>query len=97
MLFHVSEETHLDSFIPRASVYTDAPVVWAINADRLHNYLLPRDCPRVTYYAGVRTTQTDVKRFLGTSASVVAVESVWWDRLLSCRLFVYHLPSVSFQ
>jgi hypothetical protein len=25
------------------------PVVWALDDQRLRNYLVPRDCPRVTY------------------------------------------------
>jgi hypothetical protein len=52
MLFHVSEDSGIERFEPRPSRYADEPVVWAIDADRLRNYLLPRQCPRVTYYAG---------------------------------------------
>src|SRR5262245_31290323 len=96
MLFHVSEESGIERFEPRPSPYTDEPVVWAIDADRLRNYLLPRECPRVTYYAGCETTAADVERFLGANPAVVAVESVWLDRLRSCRLYCYHLPPESF-
>jgi hypothetical protein len=49
VLFHVSEEAGLARFEPRPSPSADAPVVWAVDADRLRNYLLPRECPRVTY------------------------------------------------
>src|SRR5262245_31758539 len=97
MLFHVSERSGIERFEPRPSYYTGAPVVWAIDADRLRNYLVPRDCPRVTYYAGPATTVADVERFLGSSPAVVAVESGWWDRLRSCRLYCYHLPPESFE
>ena len=38
------------------------------------NYLLPRDCPRVTYFAGRETAAADVERFLGSSPAVIAVE-----------------------
>ena len=96
MLFHVSEESGIERFEPRASEYTDEPVVWAIDAERLRNYLVPRECPRVTYYAGRETDAADVERFLGTSPAVVAVESGWWERLRSCRLFCYHLPPETF-
>jgi len=71
--------------------------VWAIDSDHLRNYLLPRDCPRVTFYAGAKTTQSDAQGFLGTSAAVVAVEQAWFERLQSCRLYVYHLPPDSFE
>lgn len=96
MLFHVSEEAGIEWFQPRPSDYTAEPVVWAIDAGRLHNYMVPRDCPRVTYYAGRKTTARDVEQFLGSSASVVAVESSWWERLRSCRLYCYHMPPQTF-
>ena len=97
MLFHVSEESGIERFEPRPSKYTDEPVVWAIDADRLHNYLLPRECPRVTYYAGPETTAADRERFLGSSPAVIAVESAWLERLRSCRLYCYHLPPTTFE
>src|SRR5262249_46471657 len=97
MLFHVSEESGIERFEPRPSQYTNEPVVWAIDADHLRNYLVPRDCPRLTYYAGRATAVADVQRFLGSSLAVVAVESGWWERLRSCRLFCYHLPPESFK
>jgi hypothetical protein len=97
MLFHISEESAIERFEPRSSNYTTEPVVWAINADRLHNYLLPRDCPRVTYYAGPDTSAADVQRFLGSSPAVVALESGWFERLRSCRLYSYHLPPDTFE
>lgn len=97
MLFHLSEETGIERFEPRPSDYTLDPVVWAISADRMCNYLLPRNCPRVTYYAGPDTTPTDVARFLGDSRIVVAVENGWLERIKSCRLCCYHLPPETFE
>ena len=97
MLFHVSEEPGIARFEPRPSALASEPVVWAIDAERLRNYLTPRDCPRVTYYAGPGTATLDVERFLGASTSVVAIESGWLERLRSCRLYVYHLPPDTFQ
>jgi hypothetical protein len=97
MLFHVSEESGIERFEPRPSQDTDGPVVWAIDADHLRNYLLPRDCPRVTYYAGRETSAADVDRFLGSSPAVIAVEGAWLERLRSCRLYCYHLPRETFE
>lgn len=97
MLFHISEESSIERFEPRPSPYAAEPVVWAIDADRLHNYLLPRDCPRVTYYAGPQTTAADVERFLGSSPTVVAIESAWFERVLVWRLYCYRLPPQTFQ
>jgi hypothetical protein len=96
MLFHVSEEPGIERFEPRPSQNADEPVVWAIDTDRLCNYLLPRECPRVTYYAGRETTAADVEQFLGSSPAVIAVESAWLERLRSCRLYCYHLPPQTF-
>jgi hypothetical protein len=97
MLFHISEEAAICRFEPRPSPFTDHPVVWAIHEDRLHNYLTPRDCPRVTYFATAQTTPADVARFLGESRAVVAVEGVWLERWRSCQLYKYHLPSDTFS
>lgn len=96
MLFHLSEENGIERFDPRPSEYTPDSVVWAISADRMCNYLLPRDCPRVTFYAGPDTSGADVKRFLGESRAVIALESDWLERIKSCRLFCYHLPVDTF-
>jgi hypothetical protein len=96
-LFHVSEEPGIERFEPRASVYTDVPVVWAVDDERLRNYLLPRECPRVTYYAGRETTTDDAERFLGSSQAVVAVESGWWERVQYCRLYSYHFDAAGFE
>lgn len=75
MLFHVSEQPDIQLFEPRWSEQANRNVVWAIDADHLRNYLVPRECPRVTYYAGPQTASADVKHFLGTSQAVVAIES----------------------
>jgi hypothetical protein len=97
MLFHVSEVAGIERFEPRPSQYAAEPVVWAIDADHLRNYLLPRECPRVTFYAGRETTVADVERLLGSSPAVIAVESAWLERLRSCRLYCYDLPAETFK
>jgi hypothetical protein len=96
MLFHVSEEAGIERFEPRPSPSADGLVVWAVDQDRLRNYLLPRQCPRVTYYAGPDTAAADVARFLGPGPAVVAVEIGWLDRIRSCRLFCYEMPAQTF-
>jgi hypothetical protein len=105
-LFHVSEDGAIGRFDPRplpSGAVGVAPierVVWAIDAAHLHNYLLPRDCPRVTFYArhdrvGV-TTDTE-PLLAGTTASrVIAVESGWIDRIRRTSLFCYELPADGF-
>src|SRR5262245_45763779 len=76
-LFHVCDRSGIDRFEPRPSARAHDPVVWAIDDERLRNYLLPRDCPRVTYSAAGDATHADVARFLGAAEAVVAVESQW--------------------
>jgi hypothetical protein len=71
--------------------------VWAIDDEHLRNYLVPRDCPRVTYSVALGTTVTDRERFLGSSAAVVAIETGWFERMRSCRLHCYELPGDTFE
>jgi hypothetical protein len=97
VLFHVSEQADIELFEPRWSESAAKKVVWAIDADHLRNYLVPRDCPRVTFYAGPQTVSADVQQFLGKSQSVIAIESGWFEHLRSCRLFCYHLPDDTFE
>ena len=98
MFFHVSEQRDIERFEPRrGSGFDNIPVVWAIDGERLRNYLLPRDCPRVTCYAGPKTTDADRERFLGSSAAVIAIERHWFEALRRCRLYCYHLPAETFE
>jgi hypothetical protein len=97
VLFHVSEEPGIAEFTPRPSKYTSDPVVWAVDDEKIRNYLVPRECPRVTYYAGAETTAEDRARFLGTSAAVVAIEARWWKRIRSFSLHRYRLPMDTFE
>ncbi len=97
MVFHVSEDRSIERFEPRAPEQGGDPVVWAIDDRRLRNYLLPRECPRVTYYAGRQTTHADVERLLGLSVAVIAIEREWFARVRSCRLYCYHLPPETFE
>jgi hypothetical protein len=97
MLFHISEEANISRFEPRPSEYTSEPVVWAIDDAHLPNYLVPRDCPRVTYYAGPQTSDADREILLGLGSAVVAIEQLWMARLEQCRLYCYSLPVQTFE
>jgi hypothetical protein len=105
-LFHVSEDGTIGRFDPRplpsgaAGVAPDERVVWAIDAAHLHNYLLPRDCPRVTFYVPsdrVGPAAGAEPLLAGTTASrVIAVESAWLERIRGTPLFCYELPAHGF-
>lgn len=97
LLFHISEDAHISRFMPRVSRFTEKPVVWAVAETHLENYLLPRDCPRVTYYGLPESTSVDVACFLGKSRKVVAVESCWLPEILQCRLYLYEMPVDTFD
>jgi len=96
-VFHVSEVPDIGVFEPRRVAPSDESLVWAIDGEHLRNYLVPRECPRVTFYAGPCTTVADRARFLGLSPAVVAIETAWVERMRSCRLFCYHLPGDAFE
>ena len=81
-IFHISENGEIKTFKPRPSPSVingiAGDVVFGISNRLLHNYLFPRDCPRVAYYANPETTQTDRDKFLQTAAEfVIAVEAKW--------------------
>lgn len=101
-LYHVSERGDIRVFLPKPPPSPDSgvkeDVVWAIEHRLLHNYLLPRDCPRVTFYAGHQTESQDVNRFfLGSTAKhVVAVEAAWLDRIRTGVIWLYAMPPDTF-
>ncbi len=103
MLYHVSENPNIECFEPRlpprSGVGPVEPVVWAIDEEHVHNYLLPRDCPRVTFYALPISAPADVERLLtGTSARfVVAIEARWLPVVQRTQLYQYDLPPDTFE
>lgn len=103
-LFHISEERGITVFEPRPPTpglpyMIDEPVVWAIGERLLHNYLLPRACPRVTYYAGPDTSAADRARFInGAAAShIVAIEADWIERIRQAKLYEYEMDPAGFD
>ncbi|MDP9080721.1 MAG: hypothetical protein M3O71_25170 [Bacteroidota bacterium] len=101
-LFHVSEEPGIQEFIPRPSPSfiegIKGDVVFAIAENLLHNYLLPRDCPRVTYYESSATTPADKEKFMGSTGAgnIIIVESGWHEAIRSATLFCYEFPPEDF-
>ncbi|MBU1307123.1 MAG: hypothetical protein KKF33_16595 [Alphaproteobacteria bacterium] len=95
-LFHISEDPAIPLFVPRPSAYTADPVVWAITPERLVNYLLPRDCPRVCFWSVPSSTPGDVQSLLGSDSAVIAIEASWLDRVQSASLTCYTMPADGF-
>jgi len=103
-LFHASEQPGIVLFEPRLPrpdnpQGIDYPLVFAIEERLLHNYLLPRDCPRVTFYARPEGDPADVARLLGETAArhVVAIELGWLDRVRKTALWLYELSADTFE
>lgn len=100
-IFHVSEDPTIEIFHPRPSpAFPDLrkDVVFAVSETLLHNYLLPRDCPRVTYYAGQTTTEEDKKKFLSNNCEyVIAIEEKWLEKVITTTLFLYEFETCSFE
>jgi hypothetical protein len=102
-LYHVSEGGGIRVFEPRMPsrevAGVDRPVVWAVDGDHLCNYLLPRDCPRVTFRAGPETTDGDVDRFLSSDRClvVVALEESWLEAARRTALHVYRFDPGTFR
>lgn len=101
-IFHVSDRPGIERFDPRPAPSPgyglDGEMVWAIREGVLHNYLLPRDCPRVTFYASPGSSSEDIERFLGLSAAgyVVAIESGWLPEVRRACLYLYEMPPEAF-
>ena len=100
-LYHVSEESDIAEFIPRTPKRDDVDkskgLVWALNELGLTSFLLPRDCPRVTYYANEKTTEDDVQKYFSSAARhVVAIESAWFQQTATTSIYVYEFDTASF-
>jgi hypothetical protein len=80
-LFHISERQDIKVFEPRLSPsqfdLITGDVVFAISDRLMHNYLLQRDCPRVTYYASSKTSNADKATFLNNTDAnyIITVEA----------------------
>lgn len=79
-LYHVSEEPDIALFVPRP-IHDDASeaVVWALEERLLHNYLLPRDCPRFTCYTKSDSGPDEIARIIGPlgTCHLVAIKTGW--------------------
>lgn len=92
MLYHISDSPEIAHFTPRQTS-TGKSLIWAIDDAHLHNYLLPRDCPRVTFL----NTGGDHRLLHGVSAqAVVAIEAAWLGRALNTVLYAYELDPAGF-
>lgn len=99
VIYHFSEEPDIFYFEPRFSTPELGAVVWGVSEVAMYKYLLPRDCPRVTFRADDQTSARDVQSFFGHSSvrCVVAIESCWLEIVRRVKLYRYHLPPDTFK
>ncbi len=101
-IFHISEDDSITIFKPRPSpsfyAAIKGDVVFGIDGKLLHNYLLPRECPRVTYYATEKTSEQDKRIFLNSAAQyVIIIEASWIPVIQQTRLYCYSFDPEGFS
>jgi hypothetical protein len=98
-LWHVSENPGISVFHPRLAPDHSRAVVWAIDDDHLGHYLLPRDCPRVCFRRGAAAAESDVQQFLRGDhhLRVVVIEESWFAQARDQTLWLYAMPTLSFE
>ena len=100
-LYHVSEESNIIQFSPRIPTRADLDqskgLVWALTEKCLPNFLMPRDCPRITYHASKSTTQADITKFFSSSSRhCIAIEHAWYKRMTKTSLYLYEFDASTF-
>ena len=99
VLHHVSDASRLHELVPRPSPpgteHAGRLLVWAVDAERLPNYLLPRDCPRVCWAAS--PDDADQPLLATPAPRVVVVEQGWLPALRDAHLFVHVLDPDGFE
>ena len=96
-LFHVSEQAGIARFAPRPNYRRPGEMVWAVDEPHLVNFLVPRDCPRITFGRRADTTEADAARLQLAARRVVAFEAAWLERVRACTLTIYELPAEGFE
>lgn len=102
-LFHVSEESNIEVFNPRIPDRNDLDksigLVWAIDEERLPNFLTPRDCPRVTYHIGENTSEQDIENYFTskTMKHTVIIEHKWYEIMKNTTLYLYEFDPTDFE
>lgn len=100
MLFHFSEDPHIEEFIPRRNLKLEdsTPVVWAIDPEHAVHYYFPRDCPRVIYTRSHTAPEDEAQFFAHSLADkMIWVESSWEQIIQQTTLYKYIFKRESFE
>ncbi len=102
-LFHISEDPTIEVFEPRLPSSENSkisvPAVWATDNEHLYNYLVPRDCPRVSFHRLPSSTEDDLTQYFGasTAQSVLVIEGSWLQHSIECELWAYEFSDEGFE
>ena len=97
-LFHVSDNPDITEFIPRLTNRPNCKgLVWALDERGLINFMTPRNCPRVYYYAVESSTEEDIVKYFASSARHgIAIENIWHERMTKASLYIYEFDAATF-
>ena len=102
-LYHVSEDPDILVFHPRLPKRDDLDpatgLVWALDEERLPNFLTPRECPRVAYHVGSWTSHLQLFCVFSSSRArpALVIEQKWFDAMRNTRLYLYVFDGDGFE
>ncbi|EZH74154.1 hypothetical protein ATO12_14880 [Aquimarina atlantica] len=101
-LFHISEEENIEKFNPRISKKqwnNKMLYVWAISEQKLHNYLLPRNCPRICINMGQSSILKELLPLeeIQNRKSIIIVPENWKSSIQNCILYKYQFKKQNFK
>ena len=99
-LYHISEDGNIRNFKPRESIemWNNEYYVWAISEGYYHNYLFPRDCPRIC------VQQSDLPWIIDridleldyVPTALILIPSSWRNSIENTTLFLYEFSPTNF-
>ena len=100
-LFHISEKGDIAQFIPRRSkqIWQYKEYVWAISEAMVHNYIFPRDCPRICVEKEVIRHLSDWvdKEEISDKKAFIFIPTSWEEQFKSCTIYRYELDVSNFK
>ncbi|OPA77738.1 hypothetical protein BVG16_14990 [Paenibacillus selenitireducens] len=100
MLFHFSEDPHIEEFMPRRNAKQEdsTPFVWAIDPEHAVHYYFPRDCPRVIYSRSESAVEDEAQFFAHSQADkIIWVESSWEQIIQQTTIYKYVFKRETFE
>ena len=99
-LLHFSEDPNIQVFRPHvpASSPENPPLVWTVDEAHAPGFWFPRQAPRACCWS-VGKPLSDIGRSLlgmGANSRMHAIESVWLERMRSCKMYVYRFDAAPF-